>query len=76
MSEPSDSLVHQVLEAQIKYPTRNDWGLSIMKDLSDMDLNIDMLKNKTKNFLTNILKTKLKHWHLTISLKRRLSIKR
>ena len=29
VSEPSDSLVSQVLEAQLKHPTRNDWGQTV-----------------------------------------------
>ena len=48
VSEPNDSLVHQVLDAQIKHPTRNDWGQSVLKDLSDIDLNINMLRIRPK----------------------------
>ena len=51
VSEPSDSLVHQVFEAQLKYPTRNDWGQTVMKDMVDIDLNMKKLKNMTKNQL-------------------------
>ena len=51
MSEPSDSLVNQVFEAQLQYPTRNDWGQTVMKDMVDIDLNMKKLKNMTKNQL-------------------------
>ena len=59
VSEPNDSLVHQVFDAQIKHPTRNDWGQSVLKDLSDIDLNMNMLENMTKTNLRKHIKNKL-----------------
>ena len=37
-NQPSDSLVSQVLDAQLKHPSKNDWGETIMKDLEDIGL--------------------------------------
>ena len=59
MSEPTDSLVHQVIEAQLKYPTRNDWGQTVMKDMVDIDLNMKKLENMNKNQLRKYVKDKI-----------------
>ena len=45
--------------AQIKHQTRNDWGQSVLKDLSDIDLNMNMSENMTKTNLRKHNKNKL-----------------
>ena len=59
LSEPSDSLVYKVLEAQLKHPTRNDWGQSVMKDLKDIDLDMENFKEMSKHKLRRHIKNKI-----------------
>ena len=44
LSEPSDSLVKQVLEAQMKHPIPNDCGQTFLKDLGEIESDTNMTK--------------------------------
>ena len=48
LDEPSDSLIVQVLNAQLKYPTRNDWGQTVIEDLKDVKLDMSAVKHMSK----------------------------
>ena len=58
-SEPSESLVKQVLEAQMKHPTPNDWGQTILKDLGEIELDMNMIKVMSKSKAKQHIKNKL-----------------
>ena len=48
LSQPSESLSAQVLEAQLKHPTRNDWGQTVLNDLKDIGIELKDVKKITK----------------------------
>ena len=48
LSQPSESLLAQVLEAQLKHPTRNDWGQTVLNDLKDIGIELKDVKEITK----------------------------
>ena len=52
LSQQSESLVLHVLEAQMKHPTRNDWGQTVLKDLKGVDIEIKDLKEMTKKIIS------------------------
>ena len=56
--QPCDSLVRQVLEAQLKHPTRNDWGQTIKHDLEEIGLEIDDVNNMTKKYFRTFVRNK------------------
>ena len=66
LDQSSETLVSQVLVAQLTNPTRNDWGQTIKQDLEEIGLEIDDVNNMTKNTLGHLLEIKLRPWHLNI----------
>ena len=41
----SNSLLLSFLEAQRKFPKKNDWFSKVTKDLEDLEINIDQIEN-------------------------------
>ena len=61
INQPSDSLVSQVLDAQLKHPSRNIWGQTIIKNLEDIGLE-KKLKDMSKPQFWKFVKINWKPW--------------
>ena len=76
LKQEEDSLIYQVLEAQYKNPTKNDWILEVLENLQDFNIEqpfeeiMNMSKDKFKSIVTTasekkaleyLNKVKMKH---------------
>ena len=52
------SLIHQVLQAQMKNPSKNDFILTVKKDLKELNIHLSMedIKNLSKESLKKFVK--------------------
>ena len=48
IDEPSESLLVKVLDAQVKQPTRNDWGETVKEDFKDINIDIESVRAMTR----------------------------
>ena len=58
LNEDEGSLINQVLQAQIRSPSKNDFILSVEDDLKELDIFISFeeIKNLSKNRMRNFVK--------------------
>ena len=42
LKENEDSLLFKFFQAQLKTPTKNDWALTVQKDMEYLDINVPM----------------------------------
>ena len=59
LSQPSNTIVSQVLEAQLNHPSRNDWGQTILKDLKDIGLDKTSVKEMSKTQFRKFVQNKV-----------------
>ena len=58
LNEEKMSLIHQVLQAQMKNPSKNDFILTVKKDLKELNIHLSMedIKNLSKESLKKFVK--------------------
>ena len=58
LNEEKMSLIHQVLQAQMKNPSKNDFILTVKKDLKELNIHLSMedIKTLSKESLKKFVK--------------------
>ena len=62
LNEPPDTLIHQVLQAQIKKEYKNDWIKQVKQDMTELEINLtyDQIKQASKNEFKKFVKETIK----------------
>ena len=62
LKENEESLIHTFLMAQLCDPTRNDWGVTVMKDIEDFNINLsfDKIESMSEHSFKNLVQKKEK----------------
>ena len=55
-----NSLIFQFLQAQLNEPKKNDWGTQVLKDLKEIDFDLDKIEQISTEKFKEIVKVKIK----------------